>query len=52
MRNGVKGAREIQNGHVSLDLPVKGADEVVVGEEELRLTRVAFKQERLGRASI
>ena len=34
MRNGIKGASELQNGHVSLDPPVKGADEVGLGEEE------------------
>ena len=41
MRNGIKGTGESQNGHVSLDPMVKGADEVIVGKEELRLTRVA-----------
>ena len=45
MQNGIKGTREIQNGHVSLDPLVKGADEIVIGEEELRLTRVASPTE-------
>ena len=47
MRNCVKGAREIKNGHVSLELAVKGLDEVVVGEEELRLTGVASPEPML-----